>query len=379
MSHHRFSLFTRRPNKRLSSRPSLLRRARPAVEVLDARQLLASAMLAPVNQYGAPSLFALNPAGNVYYNVYSSSGWGGFTPIAIGAGGRAISAGTLLVSTTIRPDIFLLTTSGDIDFNYVTSTGQFSDWSPVGVGVGANAISTGTIPLVNEPYLFLINGTGNVYFTERTASGSWTPFSQVGIGVGAQAIASGTLRVSKFPTVFEPYLFMLNGAGDIYYTQENTSGSWMAWRPVGVGVGVHAISTTSLNNVPTVFALNGAGNIYYNPKGDGSSFIGWVPIGVGLDATALSSVVASFGNYAFLINGSGDVLSSFGNFGTWSKWFSLVPSGSSRPAAAESIAVTSDPTEPPVAFMAGSNSNVYWNYQTSFATWKGWQLVGAEP
>jgi hypothetical protein len=368
------------------SRPSNVRARRPTVERLEDRQLLASATLAAVNQFGAPSIFTLDAAGDVYYNFYvppsgSTGGyWNGFTAIGTGVSGQALSAGTLLVSTTLRPDVFLLNTSGDIYFNYQTDSGQFAGWSPVAIGVGASAISTGTIPIYNEPYLFLLNGAGNVYYTQETSSGSWTPFSAVGVGVGGYAIASGTVRVSTFPNVYEPYLFLLNGAGNIYYTQKTTSGSWENWIPVGVGVGVDAISATSLNNRPTVFALNGANNVYYNFKTSSSnSFIGWVPIGIGMDATSLDTVVASSGNYAFLVNGSGAVWSSFGNFGTWSTWFSLVPSDQSTPALAVTIAVTSYPTDSPIAFMVGSDGDIYWNFQPSFAAWEGWQLIGAQP
>jgi hypothetical protein len=200
------------------------------------------------------------------------------------------------------------------------------------------------------------------------------------VGVGAAQISTGVIQVSLAPTIYEPYVFMINGNNDVFFNVRNPNGTWRGWSPVGVGVGAAAISAVTLNNRPYVSMLNGAGGVYVNFGLSSQKWAGWSPVGTGsgngaLPAFAMASVGSSYSLYDFAVNGAGQVNSTFGNYGTWSTWFGLgaLPPG----VATTSIAVTSNPIFAPFAFVIGSDGNVYWNFQSAWAKWIGWTSLGA--
>jgi len=369
-----------------AGRPAGARRpsSRPVVERLEDRQLLAVSALSAVEQYGVPSVFAIDNTGNVSYNFLAVSngqvGWNGWTPINGGVNASAISTGTVLVSAVIRPNIFLLNTADNIDYNSENSSGNWNGWSPVGVNVGATAISTGRIPLANAPYVFMINTADNIYYNYQTRSGSWAGWSPVGIRVGATAISTGVIQVSRSPAIWEPYVFMINTANNVYYQVRSTNGSWRGWSPVGVGVGALAISAVTLNNKPYVSMLNSAGNIYVNFGLSNGAWAGWSPVGIGASAvgatpaTAMAGTGSDYNIYDLAVNGQGQVNSTFGSYGNWSPWLGLGSLASG--VSATSISVTSDPTSAPFAFAIGTDDNVYWIDQTRWATWSTWASLG---
>jgi len=361
------------------------RSSRPSVERLEDRQLLAASAISAVEQYGVPSVFAIDNSGSISYNFLTISNtgqivWNGWTPISGGVDALAISPGTVAVNAFLRPDIFAVTTSNTILYNYQNSSGNWNGWSPVGGNVGAAAISSGLIPIANAPYVVMINGNHDVFYNYQTPGGSWAGWSPVGVGVGAAQISTGVIQVSTAPTVYEPYVFMVNTNHDVYYKIRNTNGSWGGWSPVGVGVGAASISAVTLGNRPYVSMLNGAGGVFVNFGLSNGKWAGWSPVGTGFGsgatpATAMASIASDFSLYDFTINGTGQVNSTFGNYGTWSTWFGVgsLPTG----VSATSIAATSDPRSAPFAFAIGTDDNVYWIDQSGWATWSQWASLGA--
>ena len=315
----------------------------PVCERLEDRQLLAAAAIAAIEQYSIPSVFAIDGSGNLSYNFLTinslgQASWNGWSQISGGIV-TAISPGKVLVNGLLRPNIFLLNSADNIYYNYETVRGNWNGWSPVGVNVGATAISSGLIPLTNAPYVFLINTAGSVYYNYQTTGGAWAGWSAVGVNVGASAISTGVLQVSSSPAYFEPYVFMLNGANDVYYKIRNTNGTWSNWSPVGVGVGAAAISAVSLSNRPYVSMLNGAGGIYVNFGLGNGAWAGWSPVGIGSGSGAtpaieMESIGSDFSMNDFAVNPAGQVYSTFGNYGTWSAWFPVgsLPPGVERHA-----------------------------------------------
>jgi len=364
------------------------RSARPLVERLEDRQLLAVSALSAVQQYGVPSVFAIDNTGNVSYNFLTVSNgtvvWNGWTPIIGGIGASAISTGTVLpsplVSAILRPNIFLLNTANNIYYNSEDSRGNWNEWSPVGVNVGATAIATGLIPLANAPYVFMVNGADNVYYSYQASGGSWAAWSPVGVGVGATAISTGVIQVSTSPAIWEPYVVMVNGANDVYYQARSTNGTWGGWSPVGVGVGAVSISAVTFNNKPYVTMLNGAGSTYVNFGLSNGGWAGWSPVGIGAGivgatpATAMAAIASDHNIYDLAVNEQGQVNSTYGSYGNWSMW---LPLGSlAAGVSATSISATSSSTAAPFAFAIGTDGNVYWIDQTKWATWSVWASLG---
>jgi hypothetical protein len=378
------------PSDRLGNSLSAARRkgtrrrfSRPLVEVLEDRRLLAAAAISAIQQYGVPSVFAIDSVGLISYNsVTEINGvpqFGGWNPI-LGVLARSISPGTVTVNQFSRPDVFAVTTSNTVEYNFQNSSGSWNGWSQVGGNVGAIAISSGTIPVANAPYVVMINSNHDVYFNYQVSSGVWAGWTPVGVGVGAAQVSTGILAVSSTPLVYEPYVFMLNAAHNVYYSIRHTNGTWGGWSSVGVGVGATSIAAVTLNNLPYVSMLNGAGGIYVNFGLTNGTWAGWSPVGAGsgsgaTPATAAASIASVFNLYDFSINGFGQVYSTFGNYGTWSKWFvvSALPPG----VGAKSIAATADPRMSPFAFAIGTDGNVYWIDQTGFAKWGTWMSLGA--
>lgn len=359
------------------------RRARPTrleVEPLETRAMLSVAMLAAVEPYGLPEQFLLSPGGSVYYNSISNKpvfppAWNGWVALGIGLGGREITAGTSLDTVTVRPYVDLLNSAGDVYFNAQTSSGTFGGFTPVAVGARLTQISSGTLPLYNAPFVFAINDIGDVLYTQRSLSGAWSGLSPVGLGVGAISIVAGAFKINASPLSYEPYVFMLNGANNIYFTERNTNGSWNPWSPVGVGVGADSISSIAVGNVPMITLVNGAGDVYSNQESTPGKWVGWSPVSAGgVGAIVETGTVANFTPWALMVNGAGGLYSSYGGAGAWSNWQSL---GSASPPAA--YAFTANPASAPFAFIIGINGDAYWNFQTSFATWYGWVNLGFAP
>jgi hypothetical protein len=199
----------------------------------------------------------------------------------------------------------------------------------------------------------------------------------VGINVGALSIATGVIQVSSSPAIFEPYVFMINGANDVWYSQRNENGSWTAWSPVGIHVGAASISATTLANLPYVTMLNGAGNVYLNFRNSNGSWAGWAPVGSGgggTPAAQMSAINADSTIYTFSLNSSLQLYSTYGGFGTTVAWFGLgaLPGG----VDATTISATANANTAPFAFTIGTDGNVYFNEQPSYATWDTWENIG---
>lgn len=353
------------------------RAARFVVETLESREMLTGGMLAAVNQYGLPSQFLLSPGGSVYYNsINTSTGkWNGWVALGISLGGERISAGTFLDSATTQPYVDLLNSSGDVYFNSLQSSGTFSGFSPVSVGAGLTQISTETLPIYNAPFVFATNTRGDVFYTQRSSTGAWTGLSPVGIGVGARSLAAGAVQLNASPLSFEPYLFMLNGAGNVYFTERSVSGSWTPWSAVGVGVGGRSISSIVLDNTPMVTMVNGANNVYTNQATGPGTWFGWSPVSeTGVGAQVATGTVANFTPWTLMVNGAGALATSYGGAGAWTTWQNL---GAAPPAAA--YAITANPGNAPFAFIVGIDGYDYWNYQNQFATWNGWIKIDVAP
>jgi hypothetical protein len=300
--------------------------------------------------------------------------------------------------------MFLLNTAGDIYYNSQNTSGQWgSTWSPVGVGVGATAIASGRIAFGNTPYVFLINGANNIYYNYQTPSGTWAGWTPAGIGVGATAISTGVLQVSTTlpvtthvhkmrpalhgharqqslaPAIFEPYIFMINGAGDVYYEMRNADGSFGPLSPVGIGVGATVISAYTLNTRPYVTILNGAGAIYTNFATASGAWAGWSLAGTGsttgvLPAVEMAAITSDYSSYTFALNPTGQLFSTFGSPGLWSTWFGvgMPPAG----VSAKTYSVTSYSASAPSAFVIGTDGNVYFVDQVAWATWSAWTSLG---
>ena len=363
------------------------RRARftPLGESLEGRPLLAPAIaVAGVQQYGIPSVFAIGSTGNVSYNFLTVANgitqWNGWAQVPGGVGATSIATGTVLTSGVIRPNIFMINSAQNVYYNSTNSSGNFNGWSPVGIDVGAVSISTGTIPIVNTPYVVMINGNKDVYYNSQLSNGTWAGWTPVGVGVGAVSAVTGVIQTSAAPAFYEPYVFMMNTAQDVYFKVRSPNGSWGNWSPVGVGVGAVSISATTNANSPAVSLLNTAGNIYINARSRSGSWLGWSPVGAGSGSGATPAVsslaiVSSFNNYEFALNPTGTLYSSYGVYGRWTTWFiaGTLPTG----VAAVAFSATSAGTTTPFAFAIGTDGNVYWADQTSWAKWSSFASLGA--
>ena len=92
-------------------------------------------------------------------------------------------------------------------------------------------------------------------------------------------------------------------------------------------------------------------------------------------AVANSAVVSNYDIYDLMVTNTGQLYSSYGIYGHWSLW---LPLGSlATGVSAESLSVTSDPGSAPFAFAVGTDGNVYWNDQPSWATWSTFASLGA--
>jgi hypothetical protein len=363
------------------------REFKPIGESLEGRALLAAAtVISAVAQHGVPSVFAIGSTGNVNYNFLTSvngqPAWNGWVLVPGGLGATTISTGTLLVPPSSIPQPFVVLVNGaqNVYYDAINSTGNFAGWSPVGINVGAVSIATGTGPLNNSPYVVMINGSDNIYYNSLMSNGAWAGWSPVGVNVGAVQVSTGVIQTSLAPAVFEPYVVMLNGAGDVWYTARNQNGTWQGFSPVGLGVGAASISTTTIANRPNVSLLNTAGNVYLNVPSSSGAWLGWSTVGAGTGsgatpAVASSVILADFNNYEFALNGSGQLFSAFGIYGQWSKWFSVgtLPAGVTTSA----FTATAQATTAPFAFAFGSDGNVYWIDQSSWATWTQFASLGA--
>lgn len=361
------------------------REFKPVSEPLEGRELLAAAIaVSAVQQYGIPSVFAIGSTGNVNYNYLTigngQTQWNGWNVVPGGVGATSISTGTVLTSGIPRPFVFLVNGAQNVYYNTSNGGSSFTGWSPVGVGVGATSISTGALPITNTPYVVMINGNHDVYYNSQLSNGSWAGWAPVGLSVGAVSVSTGAIQSSLAPTVYEPYVFMMNTARDVYYKARNLNGSWSNWSPVGVGVGAASISATTIFNKPNVSMLNTAGNIYINAQAQPGSWLGWSPVGGGsgsgaTPAVAALAILSSFNNYEFALNTSGRLFSAFGIYGRWSTWFPLnsLPSG----VTAVAFTATAAPTNVPFAFAIGTDGNVYWADQTGWASWSTFASLGA--
>jgi hypothetical protein len=360
---------------------------KPVTEPLEGRDLPAAAIaLSAVQQLGIPSVFAIGSTGNVSYDfltlVNGQPQFAGWTQVGGQVGATSISSGTALEpgSSVPRPFVFLINTAQDVYFNSINTSGTFNGWSPVGLNVGAVSISSGTLPLTNTPFVVLINGNHDIYYNSQASSGVWTGWNPVGVGVGAVSVATGVVQTSLSPTIYEPYVFMTNTAHNVYYSVRQTNGAWSQWSPVGVGVGAVSISATTISNKPTVSMLNTAGNIYINSPSQSGAWLGWLPVGMGTGsgatpADASTAIVSSFNNYEFALNTSGQLFSAYGVYGHWSAWGKLNSLASGVTSVA--ITATSAPTNVPFAFAIGTDGNVYWADQLSWANWSSFASLGA--
>jgi hypothetical protein len=379
----RFGIFRKAPAQR-SKNGAARRVRRPLVERLEARELLAVSSISAIQQYGAPSVFAIDQGGTVFSNVLTVVNnipvFAGWTPVSGANGALAISPGTVGVSGLLRQNMFLLNTGQNIYYSNQDSSGNWNTFSAVGVNVGATSIASGLIPILNAPYVVMINAVNDVWFNYRTPRGSWSGWSPVGLGVGAVQIATGVIRVSLAPTFFEPYVFMINGNHDVFFNVRKPNGTWSGWSPVGVGVGATSISAVTLANKPYVSMLNGAGGIFVNYRVSNHTWAGWSPVGGGsgssaLPATSMAAVGSSYSIYGFAVNTAGQVNSTFGSYRNWSSWIGL---GALAPGVGTtSLSVTSSPVAAPFAFAIGTDGNVYWNFQVAWASWSQWSSLGA--
>ncbi len=381
-----FSLFRISRAGRGSIR-SQRRRSMPAAESLEARDLPAAAIaLAPVQQLGLPSIFAVGATGNVSYNFLTLSNgapvWNGWVSVPGGVSATAISSGTVLMSgTTVpRPFTFTVDTAGDVLYNAINTSGVFNGWTPVSTNLDAVSISSGVVPIKNLPFVVMINGSDNIYYSSQSSGGGFTSWYPVGLNVGATSIATGVVMTSLSPTIYQPYVFMTNTAHNVYYSVRQTNGSWSRWSPVGINVGAVSISATTFSNKPSVTMLNTAGAVWINSQSKPGKWLGWSPVGLGTGsgatpANASTTIASSFNNYEFALNPAGQLFSTFGFYGHWSAWGPL----KSLPTGVSSVAITatSAATSAPFAFTIGTDGNVYWADQVAWATWSSFASLGA--
>jgi hypothetical protein len=267
MRRHRDFDVIRTPLGRRTSSRRRVRSTRPVVEFLEGRELLSVTAISAIQQYGAPSLVAIDGSGNVFYNYVvftgTTPGWSGWSAVPGGVDAVAVSTGTGLVGPISRPYIFLLNTAGDVFFNFQYNTAEWAGWNEVGASVGATAISSAVLPIANQPYVVAIDSLKDIDISSLNSTG-WSGWSTVAAGADAVAISTGYLQVSTSPTIFEPYIFELNSSGNVEYTQRSTDGTWSTLSPVGNDLSATAISSQSLQNSPVVFAVTPSGSIYSN-------------------------------------------------------------------------------------------------------------------
>ena len=172
-----------------SSAAHVRRDFKPVVQPLEGRELLASVVaVAATAQYGIPSVFAVDSAGNVSYDYLTSSngiiGFSGWAQVPGAVNAKTISTGTVLTAGAQRPDLFMINSADNIYYTSINSSGGFNALSTVGINVGAVSISTGTLPITNAPYVVMINTAHDVWYTYQLSNGTWAGWSPVGVGVG---------------------------------------------------------------------------------------------------------------------------------------------------------------------------------------------------
>lgn len=244
------------------------RRTKPVVERLEGRQLLTTAQISAIEQYGVPSVVAIDGSGTVFYNFLeqttAGTGWSGWNAVPGGVDAAAVTTGTIVVDAVQRPYIFVLNSAGDVFFNFQNSSDDWNGWTQVGASIGATAISTGVIPVANQPYVVAIDSAGNVDISSMNADGTWSGWSTVTLNAGAREISAGLIPVSTTPTVYEPYVFELNSSSQLVYTERTTAGSWSTLSNVGNNIDAASIAALTLGNSPQVVAIGSNGSIYSN-------------------------------------------------------------------------------------------------------------------
>lgn len=226
------SLDLRRPTvDRHPNRPHRRRSSKPEIELLEDRRLLTLPAISAVQQYGIPSVLAIDSSGNVSYNfledVNGEPQWAGWSLIPGGVGATAISTGTVLVGALSEPYVFLLNSAGTVSYNFLNNSDQWNGWVQVGTDIGATAISSGVLPIVSQPFVFAIDSSQNIEFNYESSSGAFSQWSTIASGAAATAISSGFIQATASPVAFEPYVFAPNSSGNVEYTQRDIGGTWM--------------------------------------------------------------------------------------------------------------------------------------------------------
>jgi hypothetical protein len=263
----RFS-FVRKTAGLGGSARSRRRATNPAVECLEGRQLLTVGQISAIEQYGVPSVVAIDGSGTVFYNFLeqttTGSSWSGWNDVPGGVDAVEVTTGTITVDAVARPYIFVLNSAGDVFFNFQNSSDNWNGWTQVGASIGATSISSGVIPIANQPYVMAIDSASNVDISSMNADGTWSGWSTAIVNAGAHDISTGVVPVSTAPAVYEPYVFELNSSSQIEYTERTAAGSWSPLSNVGNTIDGEAISALTLGNAPQVFAIGANGSIYSN-------------------------------------------------------------------------------------------------------------------
>jgi hypothetical protein len=365
----------------------------PVVEPLEDRQLLSLPAITAVQQYGDPSVFALDDFGNVSYDfledVNGQPQWSGWNLIPGAVNATAISTGTVLVSGVSRPYIFMLDSTGQVSYNFQNSSDQWNGWVPVGGDILATSISSGVLPVLNQPFVFAVDTSQNIDFNYLTSSGTAAQWSTIASGAGATAISSGFLQASASPIAYEPYVFALNSSGNVEYMQRNTAGSWSTLEPVGNNLTATAISVQTLSNEPYVFALTPSGSIYSNNLTTTSDPVSTAPVKpraanshgekVSISAKHAQHKVAKAAQARASVKAVAhskhkhSSSSASSTTVTWAGW-SLVGTGSAPTPANEAPSIVSAYTN--YAFAVNSAGSVYSTFGTS-GLWSSWLNLGA--
>jgi hypothetical protein len=366
---------------------------RPVVDLLEDRQLLSLPAISAIQQYGDPSVFAVDDFGNVSYDfledVNNEPEWSGWNQIPGGVDATAISTGTVLMSGVTRPYIFMVDSTGQVSYNFQNSSDQWNGWVPVGGDILATSISSGVLPVLNQPFVFAVDTAQNIDFNYLTSNGTWAQWSTIASGAGATAISSGFVQASVSPTAYEPYVFALNTSGNVDYTQRNTAGSWSALQPVGNNLTATAISAQTLHNEPYVFALTTSGSIYSNNLTTASDPVSTAPVkaraakvhGEKASISAkhahhkVAKVVQARAHVKARAHSKHNqsVSSASSTTVTWAGW-SLVGAGSAPTPASAAPSVVGAFTN--YAFALNSAGSVYSTFGTS-GLWSSWLNLGA--
>ena len=113
-----------------------------------------------------------------------------------------------------------------------------------------------------------------------------------------------------------------------------------------------------------------------NPNG---SWLGWASVGAGASpgpAVAMSAVVSDFGINEFALNRCWPALFDLWDqlrTGTHGSAWAALRAGVNARVTFRCL----NPATAPFAFAVGTDGNVYWNDQPSWATWSTWASLGA--